>query len=523
MNLEFITIKNTDIGGMPYFLQRAEVTNNRLFWHQWRSPEVKERLKSIVSFRREIIEGRKRYFIFRHIPVDNSRPPAKVPPYLPRNTKNLLPYQPKSLSHICAAILHHGSAVDASDTGTGKTFVSLAACRELGYTPAIICKKNAISSWMEACKYMQVRPYFVRNWEIVKTGKFPFCKRAENGRFCNFTWGLQPKTILIFDEVHMANNPTSINYALWTSARECKIPTISLSATLADKPIKLMGLMYVLGAMRPQEFRNHLQERGNFLDRYDKIESIDDEGDMLYFNRFLFPEYGFRLSYEHPEVKKFFGDAAYQTHLIDIGQSLVDRQNRLYSECIKKAAEFHEKGKQAQKLVAELRYRQASEILKVHALHELCRDYIEQGKSVVLFVNFRETLFYLKKLFKTGSVIYGQQEDIERELVIKKFQNNLTPLIIATIAAGGTSINLHDISGGRQRIALICPTYNPVDLKQACGRIHRAGSKTMPIIKLVYAAGTIEQKVSIRVNEKIRNIAKLNEGDLVENDLFLIK
>jgi hypothetical protein len=89
--------------------------------------------------------------------------------------------------------------------------------------------------------------------------------------------------------------------------------------------------------------------------------------------------------------------------------------------------------------------------------------------------------------------------------------------------AGGASIDLHDLKGGHQRVSLICPTYNPVHLKQVLGRTRRAGSKTTPIIKLVYAANTIEEKVANAVAMKLDNIEALNRGDLMEPDLFNMK
>jgi hypothetical protein len=39
-------------------------------------------------------------------------------------------------------------------------------------------------------------------------------------------------------------------------------------------------------------------------------------------------------------------------------------------------------------------------------------------------------------------------------------------------------------------------------------------------MKLIYAAGTVEEKVSVSVNSKIDNILALNDGDLMETDLF---
>jgi hypothetical protein len=82
------------------------------------------------------------------------------------------------------------------------------------------------------------------------------------------------------------------------------------------------------------------------------------------------------------------------------------------------------------------------------------------------------------------------------------------------IDAGGQSISLHDLIGKHQRVSLISPSYQSIKIKQVFGRTRRAGSKTIPIIKLVYAANTIEEKVCARVQEKIKNIDALMDGDI---------
>lgn len=39
-------------------------------------------------------------------------------------------------------------------------------------------------------------------------------------------------------------------------------------------------------------------------------------------------------------------------------------------------------------------------------------------------------------------------------------------------------------------------------------------------MKLVYAARTVEEKVAVVVNSKLGNIAAINDGDLMEPELF---
>jgi superfamily II DNA or RNA helicase len=63
----------------------------------------------------------------------------------------LLPYQISSYEDLVAAVPAHGAALDASDTGVGKTHVACAVCKELGLRLAIVCPKNLIPVWRKAC------------------------------------------------------------------------------------------------------------------------------------------------------------------------------------------------------------------------------------------------------------------------------------------------------------------------------------------------------------------------------------
>ena len=50
--------------------------------------------------------------------------------------------------------------------------------------------------------------------------------------------------------------------------------------------------------------------------------------------------------------------------------------------------------------------------------------------------------------------------------------------------AGGTGLSLHDVNGEHPRVSLISPSFSAIDLKQALGRIHRAGAKSPAVQKL---------------------------------------
>jgi superfamily II DNA or RNA helicase len=515
MNLEFkFFAKDGD-----FEIQRADVTHNRYFWMQYRL--VKPQLQKLIVLQRQGAQ----FFAYRKIKPSTGQHHTFSLSYAPKNLKNLFPYQARSLAHICSALMTKGAAVDGSDTGTGKTFVALAVARELHKRPAVTCKLAGIAGWKRACKYMGVEPYFIVNWEMAKSGKYSFAKRTQDAfsGIWSYNWDVPKDALLIFDEVHLANHETSQNFLYYTASKG--LPSLSLSATFADNPVHMKSLMHVIGAIDKEQFPSWLKEHGSFTNGYDEEETLSSVEGMKEFNKILFPAFGYRVSYNDPDVKKFFPESVLHTEIITLSKRETAKQNKFYTELLTKAEQYRLMGKQAEILVANLRYRQMTELLKVDSLADLAREYMYEGKSVAIFVNFRETLNYLSKTLKTNSLIYGTQEKdgINREKVISLFQSGKSRIIVSMVDAGGTSIDLHDLIGNHQRVSLICPTYKTITLKQILGRTHRAGSKTIPIIKLVYAAGTIEEQIAEKVNDKLDNISALNDGDLMVADIFKMK
>ena len=530
MNLDFKYVRDIEKDGILYAVERADITRCGEFWRFWRTPAA-DAVKKLLYLRHE----NNTWYAYRLKNKDEKAENIYGEfnlRYQVMDVSKLLPYQPAAVSHLVQSVIDNGSAADGSDTGIGKTYQALAVCRELNLHPFIVCRKAGFPGWKKACRYMDVQPLAIINWELLRTAKIAL-KRADGTQYpvlirkkrayragYDYSWTIPVGTLLIFDEAHLGFNEDSQNYALWVAS--AGRASLSLSATFADRPSRLKGLFQVLHIKTAEEFDTWLLEQGHFTNQYNTLESLTVLSDMKIINKILYPKYGYRVSYEDPAVKAYFPERVIQTEVVDIGSNLVTEQNRAYSEMMVKAARLKMLGKQAELLVADLRYRQHAELLKVKTLVEMTQEYLYEGMSVVVFVNFRETLRYLAELLQTKSLIFGDQEryGINREQVMEDFQANRERVVLCMVDAGGQSLDLHDLEGGFRRISLICPTYNPVALQQVLGRTYRAGSKSIPIMKLVYAAGTVEEKVSETVNRKLDNIAALNDGDLMEPDLF---
>jgi SNF2 family DNA or RNA helicase len=171
-------------------------------------------------------------------------------------------------------------------------------------------------------------------------------------------------------------------------------------------------------------------------------------------------------------------------------------------------------------LTLQLRFRQEIELLKVPDFAEEVTNILESSlSSVIIFVNFRATVQALEECLGTPgqlAILIGGQSDGNRKLNLDNFNsyNSRIRVLIATVASGGTSVNLHDTSGDRSRHVLMCPTYSAPDFKQALGRAHRMGSKSPTQQEILFAVNTVEEHVYKAVRQKLSNLKSLTNNDL---------
>jgi len=143
----------------------------------------------------------------------------------------------------------------------------------------------------------------------------------------------------------------------------------------------------------------------------------------------------------------------------------------------------------------------------------MAEDGLAEGMSVIVAVNYEDTVQALADRLNTRNTITGKDKPEDRQTLIDRFNDDQARLIIMNIKAGGLGISLHGTADSRTRLVLINPTYSGIDLKQALGRAWRAGG-ARSIQKVVFAADTIEERACEKVRAKMARIDMFNEGDL---------
>jgi len=138
----------------------------------------------------------------------------------------------------------------------------------------------------------------------------------------------------------------------------------------------------------------------------------------------------------------------------------------------------------------------------------LLRPLIKKDK-VVIFTEYKSTLDHLGNILMKEDVnfvsIHGGMGVKERRKTMEVFWRDEKVKVLLATDAAGEGINLHIAP---YQINYDIP-WSPLKLEQRFGRIHRYGQRRPTYVYNLAIAGTIDEKISDRILEKIRNIAKL--------------
>jgi superfamily II DNA or RNA helicase len=457
---------------------------------------------------------------------DNKVTPLKIQQestlqeYAVKNKNGLREFQIPNVSKLCAAILKNKAALDGSDTGAGKTYTAVGVARELEMNIAVVCPKAVISSWNKVIKdHFGMKPIFVLNYESVKTGKYKDIgvwkkiSRTSNREY--FQWNIPKNTLLVFDESHRLKGHGTQNSEIAMQAKKQGYTILCCSATNAINPIELKTVGFITGLYKSGKWTNFLREHGCEQGRFG-WEFSGDKDVLKKLHADLFLDRGVRV---RREDIKGFPDSEVIAEAYNIDEQSEKELKKIYEEMDRELTNLRAICKNTKEykinaMTIMLRARQQAELIKVPLFVEMAEDAIENGMSVVLFVNFSETVRALSKRLETNCVVWGENKGNEREKHIADFQADKKRVIIVNIKAGGAGLSLHDLNGNYPRISLISPTPSAVDLRQALGRVWRDGGKTKSLQKIIFAANTVEEEVCEKVKLKLTSLDTINDGDV---------
>lgn len=152
---------------------------------------------------------------------------------------------------------------------------------------------------------------------------------------------------------------------------------------------------------------------------------------------------------------------------------------------------------------------------KLDRCEQMVEDIVAQGDKVVIFSNFKETVYEMEKRLKKYSPLIGTG-DISDNLFasnVSQFQaNDENKVFIGTWQKCGTGITLTSAS----YMIFIDTPWTDSDFQQACDRIYRIGQKKPVFIYTLITKGTYDERVQEIIERKERLAKNIIEDNYIK-------
>lgn len=467
----------------------------------------------------------------------------------------LMDYQKKCEKSMIAILKKNHIVLCAADTGTGKTYITLHYAKEHGLCLFVVCPSAMSKVWFDlAEKYGvklltassydilrgdtlqegNVKWYDMRNGYTKKSTTCPFIVK-KGGKY---EWKLPKEAIIVFDESHKAKNMETDNSKLLRGAKDYVLQTkgklLLLSATPIEKNEDSVPLFFYLNLIQEPSFKQLTQllagqsQTSSLSPKRTNFVNMDYEKDHLQkCHKFLFNQKdpkAVRMSQE--EYSQENGDDTendIQVEVVELDEKAQAEIEAKYSEVSESLSHLKKSGKNGFAKMTEKLAR--IEYLKSPIFAKSAKKFRSNGFRVAIFLNFLESIDLVGGLLgERYVVLVGSQTKGQKDQAIEMFQKGEVKFLISTISCGGTGISLHDIEGDSPTCAIISPPSSATNLKQALGRVHRAGSKTSSKQIIIFSKNSsgkpsYEEKLAKRVRAKLKGISEIVSGssfDLLE-------
>ena len=137
---------------------------------------------------------------------------------------------------------------------------------------------------------------------------------------------------------------------------------------------------------------------------------------------------------------------------------------------------------------------------KAERMTELCLQALSEGKKVVIFSYFLDTLSFVSDLLlgKALPVISGKLSLEKRQDILRQFDEPIARVLPIQIHVGGIGLNIQTAE-----IVILCePQLKPSDEMQAISRIYRMGQVHHVFVYRLLSADTIDETLVKRLHDK---------------------
>ena len=468
------------------------------------SRSINEELNEIEEFKQ----------LFQRIKKRENKEPSSI-------KVKLFPYQQIGFNWLKNMYDIGFGGILADDMGLGKTLQAISLISEIqleneDLLGIIIVPTSLLHNWKEEFyKFSDIKPILVEgNAETRKE----LVKKTEKGilittyqTFRNDVKNYKDKKfdVMILDEAQNIKNVSSLVKKA-TSKLES---TVNFALTGTPIENSIMELWSIFDFILP----GYLDNITKFRKKYKNSLNNPDSKKIFNLKNIVSP---FILRRTKDEVLTELPEKVENNMIVELSKE----QKKLYMAYVKRAKkelrEFDKEENNNLKVLAILtKLRQicnspqlfdenyTGKVAKIELLKELMPDILSNGHRILIFSQFLGTLEEIKEELEKEKVEYfyinGSVKSKERMEISKKFNSGEGQVVLISLKAGGTGLNLI----GADVVIHYDPWWNFAVENQASDRAHRIGQKkSVQVIKLI-TEGTIEEKI-IKIQENKRTLSE---------------
>ena len=473
------------------------------------------------------------------------------------DTTGLLEPQKDHTIRLADSIFYNGIAADLSETGCGKTFCAAAVARNFDGPIVVVGPKQILRKWKEILNKFGKEAVCYINFEKLCRGNtiwLKYRKSAKNpvdkamtesatkkfrkfhpdekaAKYFNAVLYFPAGALVIADEIHRCKGTNSLQAGFLMSLKRQGYKTLVLSATAACSPLDMRAFGYAVNLIPTPEMKEYkrfcLESGAEETGHYGAMtfDDVDDKSrrKMASVHHHLFNHHKIASRLTREDMGALFPENEIICDALDMGPNS-DRIQQAYDVMELDIARLEKQtaNYSAHVFAVIMKARRTIEMLKVPTMVEKIEDLVDEGKSVVVFVSFTETIEAIKTRLEHArrfrdknliGLIYGERTQNQRDRDIDDFQADQKRVMIVNLQCA-ESIGLHDVTGRYPRAAIINPSFSTIKVLQANGRQHRQGGMSKTLTFFIFADRTYENRICEKISGKLDNIQMLNNGDL---------
>jgi len=445
------------------------------------------------------------------------------------NPNKLLSHQHLHFERIINIFKENTSCIDTSSMGSGKNFTACSVAKYLKYDIIVICPIILLEKWKSTAKYYNINIKIITSYNSLKSFLSGFFILINKKYKLTTTIKQIKNCMYIFDEFHNLKNISSLQHKLAHKLVKHIIKTehdtnnkiLLLSATPCDKINHIESILKLIGYVQSEKLTNRRQFTG-FYELLTKL-NLDKNLYQCANKQLIYEEsYELYIQYIQPKIMCNMQLPIINYKIYDNFCDISKDQKSMYKMYIKLLKCEYESKQQDKTTIFHI-LKELEHIKSILLIPKINKILDNTNKKIIIFGNYIKSMNNLNEHITKSKIINGSISKIERQLIIKKFQesnNDIRCLIINTLI-GCSGIDLHDTNGNFPRLTYIIPNYNAINILQCYGRTNRSGVKSKSEIKILYGKLKdieCERKLLQSLYHKINIISDISSNMFVEHE-----